>query len=76
MGLDRDGARSDASTVIVNTESGELTSLRGRPKVHSETRVCTEPDCTTTLSRYNPERKCYLHSQVQAWASLRISKRR
>ena len=32
-----------------------------RPKINPEDRVCEAPDCTTKISIYNSQPKCYRH---------------
>jgi len=36
--------------------------LGKKPKAILGHRVCSAPDCVTTLSIYNPSDTCYLHS--------------
>ncbi len=31
---------------------------------HGQGRVCAVPGCATRLSRYNPKRNCWLHTEI------------
>jgi hypothetical protein len=55
---------------IIESEGGELVARDERPRVHPDDRTCIEPSCTTKLSRYNSERTCFLHDEVQRRASF------
>ena len=33
-------------------------------RTHGEDRVCEVPGCATTLSRYNPAKRCFQHAEV------------
>lgn len=52
----------------------KLTPLRSaaRPSTSFGTgRRCVQPDCTTVLSRYNPEELCAAHAPREAVAEAR-----
>jgi hypothetical protein len=54
-----------------NTEPGEPEALEGDPRVSgSRGRRCRYPDCTTTLSAYNPDRLCWVHGRTVAFERL------
>ena len=50
--------------------SGPVTRSE-RPTTFPRGRVCAEPECTTVLSVYNPERHCALHTIRDAPRSRR-----
>ncbi|MGH2722556.1 MAG: hypothetical protein ACRDJO_13290 [Actinomycetota bacterium] len=42
-----------------------LGRLTGRSASYERGRQCTHPDCTTTVSMYNPTERCFLHSAAR-----------
>jgi hypothetical protein len=49
---------------IGTTYAAHLESKENRPAVHAGGRMCAAPGCSTTLSIYNPERTCFVHSKT------------
>jgi hypothetical protein len=45
--------------------------VRGHLQSYAEGRVCVEPDCLTTLSRYNADDLCWRHAEARDAIALR-----
>jgi hypothetical protein len=54
-----------------NTEPGDPEALEDHARMSgSRGRRCQYPDCTTTLSAYNPDRLCWVHGRAVAFERL------
>lgn len=43
--------------------SRPLRQIRGYVQSYGQGRICSEPECDTTLSRYNTAKVCWRHEQ-------------
>ena len=72
---------NEEERVAIREGSGRLTAMGldkfgPGPASYDEARVCTDPDCSTVLSRYNPGRHCWQHESRRPFVLDRSRRRK